>query len=180
MRCLPALLLAFVSLCVSAFAPVPAAVERPGGPRVRPDDTRIARLFADGLRRSPLLAELAARVEAGHVVVYLQMQPNLDRRLAGCLTWLGAGGGYRYVRASFRPSLPADAIIAAIAHELQHVLEIGERPEVASADGLRALYQEIGRGVDDLPALDTVAARQAGAAVRRDLHLGLQARVRDR
>jgi hypothetical protein len=177
MRCLPIVLL------VVAFArPIDAAAPidwwKSGGPRVRPNDTRMATMLLDGLRRSPFLAALVDRVEASDVIVYLELQPNMERRLAGCLTWITSAGRYRYVRASINPELPPDALIAAIGHELQHVIEIIESPSVVDPSSLLTLYRRIGSGgPKSEPALDTEEARTAGARVRRDLRTTRVARA---
>jgi hypothetical protein len=168
MRCLPALLL----VLAFAFARPVSADTKPlpwsqsGGPRVRPADARIASLLLDGMRRSPSLADLVDRVEASNVIVYLELQPSLTDHLMGCLTWMGKVAGYRYVRASLNPDMATDTLIAAIGHELRHVVEIIENPSVTDEASLRSLYQRIGvRGKE----LDTQDAQNAGATVRKDL-----------
>ncbi len=172
MRCLPVVLLVVALARPLDAAPTPIAWWKSGGPRVRPNDTRIATMLLDGLRRSPHLAALVDRVEASDVIVYLEMQPTLERRLAGCLTWITSVGRYRYVRASINPGLPPDALIAAIGHELQHVVEIIEHPSVINPSSLLALYHRIGSGGShSSPLLDTEAARTAGAHVRKDLRI---------
>jgi hypothetical protein len=170
MRCLPVVLLVVALARPVVCEPAPLSWWKVGGPRVRPNDSRIATVLLDGLRRSPSLGALVDRIEASDVIVYLEMQPNLGRRLAGCLTWITSVGRYRYVRASINPELSPDALIAAIGHELQHVIEIIEHPSVTDPSSLLALYTRIGRGNSQLaPTLDTDAARAAGAQVREEL-----------
>jgi hypothetical protein len=171
MRCLPVALLVLLLECPAGAAePTPMSWWKPGGPRVRPYDTRIATLLLDGLRRSAYLGSLVDRIEASDVIVYLELQPRLDRRLAGCLTWLTSVGKYRYVRASINSELPPQALIAAIGHELQHVIEVIENPSVTGPESLLTLYKRIGSGgPPGSPVLDTQAARDAGALVRKDL-----------
>ncbi len=170
MRCLlVGLLLVAVARPIDA-APTPISWWKTGAPRVRPNDTRIATMLLEGLRRSPSLAALVDRVEASDVIVYLELQPAIERRLAGCVTWVTSAGRYRYLRASINPELPPDALIAAIGHELQHVVEIIDSPAVTDPSSLLALYQRIGSGGSQgAPKLDTAAARAAGAQVRKDL-----------
>lgn len=168
MRCLPALLL----VSALAFArPVSAETKllpwsQSGGPRVRPADARIASLLLDGMRRSPSLANLVDRIEASDVIVYLEIQPRLTDHLMGCLTWMGKGGGYRYVRASLNPAMAVETLLAAIGHELRHVIEIIDNPAVTDEASLRRLYQRIGLGGK---TLDTQDAKDAGVLVQKDL-----------
>jgi len=146
-----------------------------GGPRVRPTDSRIRALLKSGSERSSLLRELVDKVDAGNVVVYLGFDLTMSRKgLAGRLTFSGDAGAYRYVRASISPDLTADQIIASIAHELHHVTEIVEHPEVRSESDLRNLYQRIGREnrAADRIGWETEAAQQVTYDVRRELHLG--------
>jgi hypothetical protein len=165
------LLLALVLARPADAGPTPLDWWQSGGPRVRPNDTRIATMLLEGLRRSPSLVKLVDRVEASNVIVYLEMQPGLENRLAGCLTWITAAGNYRYVRASINPELSPDALIASIGHELQHVVEIIEHPSVTDPSSLLALYRRIGSGggTHRSPTLDSADARAAGAQVRKDL-----------
>lgn len=170
MRCLPALLLVLVLAHPVGADPLALDATRNGGPRVRPNDARMATLLLDGLRRSPSLLSLVERIEASDVIVYLETQPALSDHLAGCLTWITSVGRFRYVRASINPNLTADALIASIGHELQHVVEIIDHPDVTGPATLFALYQDLGRGIGRTrPVLDTIAARDAGSRVRDEL-----------
>jgi hypothetical protein len=146
-----------------------------GGPRVRPTDGRTRAFLKSGSERSSLLRELLDTIEGGNVVVYLGLDSTLSKKgLAGRLTFTGDAGKYRYVRASINPDLTADQIIASIAHELHHVTEIVEHPEVRSESDLRELYQRIGREnrASALQGWETDAAQQVTHDVRRELHLG--------
>lgn len=170
MRCLPVLLLVCTLARPADAGPVTPIMSRLGGPRIRPNDGRVATLLLDGLRRSPSLARLVDRIEANDVIVYLEMQPLLSDRLAGCLTWIATTDKYRYVRASLNPELPADVLIAAIGHELRHAVEIIENPSVTGPTSMLALYRRIGReGANGASSMETDTARAAGAQVRSDL-----------
>lgn len=170
MRCLPVLLLLVALARPLGAEPGSSSSERAGGPRVRPNDNRVATMLLDGLRRSPSLAALVDRIEASDVIVYIEIQPHLNKALSGCLTWIATAGGYRYVRASLSPNLSADALIAAMGHELQHAVEIVEDPSVTGPASLLALYHRIGSGgPPGSVRLDTHEARAAGVRVRQDL-----------
>jgi hypothetical protein len=146
-----------------------------GGTRVRTMDTRIATLFKSGLDRSSLLREIVDKIDAGNTVVYVGLDPTMKKKgLAGRLVFNGSGGDYRYMRALINPDLPADLIIASIAHELHHVLEVIANPGVRNEDDLRDLYTRIGRESRSTSASgwETEAAQQVGYDVRRELFLG--------
>jgi hypothetical protein len=174
-----------LALCLlaSSLLPAPAAPSdapesppaatswsRPGGPRLRPQDDRTAMLLQEGLLRSATVRRLAARLEAGDVIVYLERQPRLAARLSGCVTWMGHAGGFRYLRASVAPQLPIESAITAVAHELAHAVEVLEAAAVTDERALVALYRRIGFSPrDNARALESEAAMTAGADVRREL-----------
>jgi len=146
-----------------------------GGPRVRTADDRIARLYRIGLERSNLLREIADKIDTGKVVVYLGLDPTMKTRgLAGRLIFTGDAGAYRYLRVLINPDMPSEQIIASIAHELHHVLEISAHPQVRSESDLVTLYKRIGRESRAMAGSgwETDAAQQVGYDVRRELHLG--------
>lgn len=74
-------------------------------------------------------------------------------------------GGFRYVRIAISTDLSADQIIATLAHELQHVVEIIDDPGVVDEPSLSALYRRIGRPsrVVATAGWETAAAREAAA-----------------
>jgi hypothetical protein len=164
------------SLAVAPQAPVPV-VEwwRSGGPRIRLADERAASLLRTGMERSRLLRSLVDRIDAANVVVYLGLDPLMDPGLAGRLTFMGDGGAYRYVRVALNPRRVSEIVmIAALAHELQHVVEVIEHPEVTSESALKTLYQRIGQSTrtGGIPGWETAAARQLSREVRLELTTG--------
>jgi len=167
------------------FGPVPVPVAPPrtpaasdwwrnGGPRIRLMDDRSRSVLADGLRRSSLLRSLVARVESDDVIVYVEMDRQLDRSLSGRLVLFGAGLQFRYVRVTIDPDQPSDHVIASLAHELRHVVEVIEHPSVEDDAGLALLYRRIGHQnrASGRPGWETDAARQVTDDVRRELSAG--------
>jgi hypothetical protein len=139
-------------------------------PKLRPQSARLAALVQRGLSESATFRTLAGRIEQGDVIVYLESAPRLRSGLAACVTWMGAGDGVRYVRASIRPGLSPGLAVAILAHELQHVVEVIEHPDVRSEPQLAALYRRIGRmaGAGGR-GWETVAALRTADAVRLEL-----------
>jgi hypothetical protein len=147
------------------------AAEPNGGPRLRPQDARIAQVLKEGSARSATFKALVDRIEASNVIVYVALNPILRSSLSGALTWMTRAGEYRYVRASISPDLTINHMIASVAHELQHAVEVIEDESVVDERTLVALYRRIG-----LPSRaagpsgwDTEAAQRTGTQVRREL-----------
>jgi hypothetical protein len=161
--------LAFSVTAAAAPAPNTKAMKA-GGPRVRVNDERSASLLLEGLNRSETLRHLVDELEQRDVIVYIEIQPALVRRLAGSLKWVIATKSMRYVRISLNPDLNTDLLIATLGHELQHALEIAREPSIVSTATLIDYYAKHGLSmkVHD-NGWDTLAARQTGDDVRREL-----------
>jgi predicted transcriptional regulator len=158
-----------LSLSILATATLSAAPD--GGPRIRPQDARIKQVLQEGAARSATFKALVDRIEASDVIVYVAVNPLLKSSLAGALTWMTEAGGYRYVRASISSEMLFDQMIATVAHELQHAVEVVEDPNVRDERSLVALYKRIGHQ-NQLAApsgWETVAAQETGWQVRREL-----------
>jgi hypothetical protein len=144
--------------------------DRPRRPPIRSTDRRLRSLFEDGVRTSPTLRALVARLHASDVVVYLQCDHPTG--LGGRLTFLSAAGGYRYVVVRLG-RFPRAQQIAMIAHELQHAVEIADTPAIVDGPSLVREYGRIGyvNRATALPgiAFDTRAAVRAGEQVLREL-----------
>jgi hypothetical protein len=175
MRIAVTLLTTFITLApLAAFASQPADPDLPNpvsrNPRVRPYDGRTAQLLLEGLERSATLRAIVDRLEQLDVIVYLQMQPALRKKLSGTLTWLAATQSNRYVRISLNPEIMHDTLISALGHELQHALEVAEAPAVVDPTSLQAYYEKHGLSMAQHDnGWDSLAARLVGDHVRREL-----------
>jgi hypothetical protein len=176
----PLLVLVCLALLPRTAFAEPAAT-RPGGPRVRAQDGRIARLIADGLKRSPTLRALVDRIEAGNVIVYVGGNPLMKSHLSGALSFVASAGNFRYVRAMINAGQLPDPMISTLAHEFQHVVELIDEPSVVDDDSLVRLYRRIGvsTGQRQLTGWETLAAQAIGAQVRRELLLARSNAVTD-
>ena len=167
------------SLPAIAPAPEPPVLEwwRGGGPRLRRTDDRIAIAIRNGLERSSVVRALVDAIESSDVVVYAGVDPRMVKGLAGRLTFMGTGGGYRYVRVALHPELDQTLMVTALAHELQHVLEVIQHPEVTSELALTELYKRIGNSnrASGTIGWETDAAQRVSTDVRRELLLGTSA-----
>lgn len=165
--------LAVVLLAVAASGATAASTAH-AGTRLRPQSTRIRTWLAYGLKRSPTMRALAERIEASDVVVYLDVQRTLGPNVAACVTWIASVPGARYVRVSVRPELRMTDAAAMIAHELQHVIEVVEHPDVHSDADLDALYRRIGHRTGSSEfSWDTLAALRIGGVARSEMASGV-------
>ncbi len=165
-------LLAFlVASLVSTTALAASPVELWREARVRPQDPRLIDLVRAGMARSATFRGLVNRLESGNVIVYISLSSTLRYSLAGKLTWITKAGGFRYLKATLRVEQTADQMIATLAHELQHALEVSADESVADQRSMLALYKRIGRpsysGLD--AAWETEAAQDTAVQVRREL-----------
>jgi hypothetical protein len=170
MRILLTVVLSVALFTSTAFAAV-AADKKDGGARIRTTDSRGEALLREGVARSQTFRQLVDRLEASDVFVYVSISPLLKPSLAGTLTWMARSGPFRYVRATISSELSHDQTIAALAHELQHAVEVLDDSTVVSEKTLVELYRRIGRPsrAAVVSGWDTVAAQETGYRVRREL-----------
>jgi hypothetical protein len=83
--------------------------------------------------------------------------------------------GSRNILVHIDPRQPIRTVVAQLAHELYHAVEIGREPDVIDADRLQTLYEQIGeRSCLSQPngCWETRAARAFEALVLRQLASG--------
>ena len=137
---------------------------------IRSTGNSVRKLLQRGYRESPTFADLVARLQRSDVIVYIEDVPHLPGTLDGRMMMLPRAHGHRYVRIQIALRGSAVDAIAVLAHELQHAVEVADAVEVSDTDGLARLYRRIGLRVGP-HIYDTVAARQIGRNVRRELSI---------
>lgn len=164
------LLLSLALSVIVLSSPVLVAAAPEAITHLRPQD-RLKQLLREGSARSATFKALADRIEASDVIVYVALNPRMKPGLSGMLTWMTNAGGYRYLRASISQELSADQMIATIAHELQHAVEVIDDEAVNDEKSLVALYRRIGhqRGASASSQWETTAAQETGFQVRKEL-----------
>ena len=142
---------------------------------VRSMDPVIGPALRESLVRSTIIRRLVDVIDASDVIVYLA-RGDCPRPAVACLIITRSGPNVRHVRINFRPpiglgkpgSWHKDDLSVAIAHELQHAVEIARWPEVVDGATLQAAYTR--RGLDRGGThLDTDAAIKAGDDRREEL-----------
>lgn len=152
---------------------VPGIVERPEprSPHLRSADSTAAALLAEGRRRSGTFLGLAEAVEMADVLVFVESRAGL--RSAGSVVFGGTAGSTRILRVRIRTPGCTNALVAVLGHELHHVLEIAELPELRSEDAIAEHYERVGLrmaiGDPDVRVYETMEARHVGALIRHEL-----------
>jgi hypothetical protein len=137
-------------------------------PNIRTTNPLLAALIAEARAQSPTFAEMLDQLERSDVIVYFEGVPRFDRNLRGCVHFMGASAGYRYIRAQIRTMMNRYDIVASLAHELQHAIEISHHPDVRTEADLAQLYKQIGDERERL-TFETNEAQSAGRAVRSEV-----------
>jgi hypothetical protein len=142
----PLLSLAIGEPSVAAGAPRPShTLPNPGEPllaRVRTDNDRIHEVLAYAIRHSGSFCDLLATLNLFERTVYVQEGQCGDGH-HGCVQIMPTPGG-RNLLVLVNPRLQRNAVVAQLAHELYHAMEIAREPDVVSAMTLRELYRRIG------------------------------------
>jgi hypothetical protein len=113
-------------------------------PHVRFLDSVLKGLFDHGMQQSPTLRALVERVEAAPILVFIDGDIRMPARIGARLSFVTSVNGMRYVRVDIDCTLSPRRQIALLAHELQHALEIGQRPDILDTEDMELLYDEIG------------------------------------
>ena len=141
-------------------------------------DGQLKSLFEHGLTQSPTLRALADKVGAASILVFVEGDIRMPERLGARLQFVTSIDGVRYVRVDINCPLAPRRQIALLAHELQHALEIAERPGIGDIEAMESMYENIGfqsfdngrhRGFETHAAIDvqeTVERERGGRAAR--------------
>ena len=157
---------------VAVVAPSPAAIASnllaSNNRRVRGATPLVTKLIAQGIERSRTFATLVNDIHQTNVIVYVEATFALPPEVAGRILFAGTAGAQRYLRVQVRTTLQGDQMIAVIAHELRHALEVAGEDSVVDEKALAAFYKRIGDSAHGDGAYDTEAARVAQRVVRNE------------
>lgn len=156
---------------VLSFA-APIRAHAADSPRIRIVGSRVAELMTRACRASPTLKALVDEVEASNLIVHVTTASPMRHRPRGSLHFVLHAQGHRFLRILLDDRLPDDVLIALLAHELQHAVEIARAEGVVDNATLETLYRAIGEvACEDgrRREYDTPAARRIGALVLTEL-----------
>ncbi|MBI2188485.1 MAG: hypothetical protein HYU37_15400 [Acidobacteria bacterium] len=165
-------LLSIVLLLIPSFSSADIVTDPVDMPNVRITEPWLRQLYQAGLAGSPTFRSLVERLEDSDVVVYLQTDPRALLGVAGRLTFLSMVAGTRYVVIRLSPLRSPAQQLAMIGHELQHAVEVAERPDIVDQESMLREYMRFGylngasaSGV----ALDTKAATEVAWQITDEL-----------
>src|SRR5712675_30522 len=104
--------------------------------RVRSTERFMIALIREGYDRSPTFRELVDTLQQSNIIVLVQPAVCAGGRIRSCLTSVNGSSTERHIRISVDTRTSHNALIATMAHELQHAVEIAEHPEVINASGV--------------------------------------------
>lgn len=137
--------------------------------RVRAIDARAQAILLDALTSSPTVRALVETLEGSDLIVQVESQA-VAADFRARLRFVTAAPGCRWVRVSVRVPAPRLTVIPALAHELQHAVEISQSNDVVDEETLVGLFRRIGwqweRGV---AVYETEAAQAVEDRVRKEL-----------
>lgn len=143
----------------------------PPVPRVRAATVQVRAVIDDIAGRSRVVRDLLDRLACTDVIVYVEFtaSPQIPLARTKLVTTVP---GARFLRIGISRRVSGPDVGAMLAHELQHAVEIAEAADVRDDDGVRRLFQRIGRaiGADEF---ETEAAGRVEAIVRAELRLKL-------
>jgi hypothetical protein len=141
-------------------------------PHVRVRHAALEPLLREAIEMSATTREMVAVLDASDVLVYLELVPGMPATLPAGLTFAGTGGRFRYLRIALNPTNTRWQMITMIGHELQHAVEIAREPKVRSRREMEKFYNRVGLASRNGETWDTVAARDAGRQVAREVKSG--------
>jgi hypothetical protein len=137
--------------------------------RVRPLVPATAELLEAGKARSAMFRALVDHLERRGAIVYVTTSWGLRYGVDGRTQLLAVSGRHRFVYITVSALLPADHAIPVLAHELRHAIEIADAPDIRDHKTMAAFYSRHGIAGSSGRRFDTVAARDAGDRVRREM-----------
>jgi hypothetical protein len=176
--------LVMTALFAATNVPAAAAQSQPDAMsvplvRLKPADPEMRRLIGDGFRRSQAFRDLVQAIHASNAIVIVQFGQCANGRFRSCVTNVDGNERQRNIRIKVNTRTTDDRLIATIAHELQHALEILSERSAIDATSVLALYRRIGngecrRGLSD--ACETDAAQAVEATVMNELDVASRQR----
>ena len=112
--------------------------------RLKPADAEMRRLIIDGHERSAAFRDLVSEVQRSNAIVVVQFGLCANGRIRSCVSNVDGDANRRHVRIKVNTNTTDDRLVATIAHELQHAVEILRDPETVDVRSTLQLYRRIG------------------------------------
>ncbi len=135
--------------------------------RVRSSASRLVAMMRDARERSTTFRALADTIETTNGIVYVEHGP-CEHGVKACLVSITAAGANRLVSVKVNFRTVGLDLPALVGHELRHAVEVLADPDVTSVDAMYSFYARHGRR-PLAGGFETVAAQEAGRAVRREM-----------
>ena len=167
-------------MCTLAFGPpTPPGERTPSRERariadtidyhVRATDPLLLAGITNGGAESATLKSLIDELVASDIIVHVVMVDRLAGGVNGQLSFVTATATARYLRIEVTRVGGRADMIALLAHELQHAVEVAHSPNVRNAESLAGFYLRVGENMKDWRHYDSMAARVTEDIVRREV-----------
>ena len=140
--------------------------------RLKPADAEMRRLILDGHARSMAFRDLVDEIQRSNAIVVVQLGLCANGRIRSCVANVEGTLERRHIRIKVNTRTTDDRLIATIAHELQHAVEILREPDVIDVASTLDLYRRIGTRdcrIGWTDRCETEAALQVEARVNEEL-----------
>ena len=160
-------------------------VRAEGYEHIRPEAPMLKTAMASALEGSPTFRSIVERIDDSDVIVHMTCGYFKSATMAGRTMLSSAGPDFRYVRVQILCDQSPQALVAIVAHELQHAAEIASARAVVDDNSFGRWYRKIGFPTCLSPEtnqFETAAAVEAGRRVRAEVrqHSTATAQARQR
>jgi hypothetical protein len=144
-----------------------AAADAIDMPRVRSSHAYIRAMIDEAARRSPSFRRLIEAIEATDGIVYVE-DGTCGHSVRACLSLsISAAAQFRILRVLVDARQPDWDVMASIAHELRHAIEVLENARITTPEAIYFFYKYEARAAGE--SFETEAAVRAGNAVRQEV-----------
>lgn len=136
---------------------------------VRATDPLVRAWITNGGAESPTLKALLDELVASDIIVHVVLVDRTSSRASGQLSFVTATPTARYLRIEVTRLDGRADMIALVAHELQHAVEVAHAPGIRDAPSLARFYLTAGENMRDPRHYDSIGARMTEDIVRREV-----------
>lgn len=133
---------------------------------LRPLDPLVQEWFRIGEANSRTFGALLERLAASDVIVHVVLVDQIKGGAQGQLLFATSTATARFLRIELRSGGTTTEMVALLAHELQHAVEVANAPYVRNSQAMATLYLRPG---DQSARYDSAEARQMGERVSGEL-----------